>query len=178
MFQHHNDTLESLLRDPSQHRQQIESALKVVPMPSNKAALQREIRFNMAYCQANRLSQTAKWLGELLVTIQVPASESKMDQGPSEVFSDSVEESDLPNTAAQSASSSFNKVFFEHPSEVADKLNLSRTLFDLKEYRKCAHNLQSLSASNQSALFLRNFSTYLFCEQKSEELNLESGDKV
>jgi hypothetical protein len=24
----------------------------------------------MAYCQANRLNQSAKWLGELLVTVQ------------------------------------------------------------------------------------------------------------
>lgn len=49
----------------------------MVPLPDNKAALQREIRFNVAYCQANRLSQTAKWLGELLVTVQTSQSDAR-----------------------------------------------------------------------------------------------------
>lgn len=43
-----------------------------VALPEDKSALQREIRFCMSYCQANKLVQTAKWLGELLVTVQVP----------------------------------------------------------------------------------------------------------
>ena len=73
-------------------------------------------------------------------------------QSQNEIFSDSLEESDfvgsitsgsLPDAAA---SAKFNKVFFERPSETLDKLNLARTLFDLKEYRKCAHNLESVQA--------------------------------
>jgi hypothetical protein len=42
---------------------------ELINLPENKAQILKEIRFNMAYCQANRLNQTAKWLGELLVTI-------------------------------------------------------------------------------------------------------------
>ena len=33
----------------------------VKPMPSDSSSYMREIRFNMNYCQANRLNQTAKW---------------------------------------------------------------------------------------------------------------------
>jgi len=152
-----NDPFESLLRDPTQGRHHIESVLKVVPLPENKAALQREIRFSMAYCQANRLSQTAKWLGELLVTVQAGASldsksgNPRAKQGrsssnaddqvmngdhmaPNEVFSSQIVDQDLPGNSRQASSSSFSKVFYERPSEAQDRLNLSRTLFDLKEY--------------------------------------------
>ena len=90
----------------------------MIPIPENKAALQKEIRFNMAYFQANRLNQTAKWLGELLVTIQTNSSESQKtasmktkqgnnilnigdqimsdsSQSQHEVYSDTLDERDL-----------------------------------------------------------------------------------
>ena len=96
----------------------------MVRFPESKSLLQKEIRFNMQYCQANRLNQTAKWLGELLVTVtggdQVMSSEQ-------EIFEDQIE-----NWAS-------NKIFFERPNEEVDKLNLARVLFDLKEFRKCSH---------------------------------------
>lgn len=41
-------------------------------------------------------------------------------------------------------SSTFDKVFFERPSEMLDTLNLGRTLFELREYRKCAHTLDKI----------------------------------
>lgn len=96
-------------------------------------------------------------------------------QSQNEVFSDLLDESDLPGATnakpAESASASFNKVFFERPSESLDILNLARTLFDLKEYRKCAFNLQKLLSDRkptdphfQSALFLKNYATLLVCE--------------
>ena len=40
-----------------------------ISLPTDKSALQRELRFCMSYSQANKLNQTAKWLGELLVTV-------------------------------------------------------------------------------------------------------------
>lgn len=111
-------------------------------------------------------------------------------QSQNEIFSDCLDESDLPammsNKPSETTAASFNKVFFERPSETLDVLNLARTLFDLKEHRKCAFSLQSVHAQdgrdaspvNQSALFLKNYATYLVCEQKSEEQSLESGDKI
>lgn len=36
----------------------------------------------------------------------------------------------------------FTKVYFEKPSELTDTLNLARTLFDLREFRKCANLLK------------------------------------
>jgi hypothetical protein len=58
----------------------------------------------------------------------------------------------------------FDKVFYEKPSEVLDTLNLGRTLFELREYQKCAHLLHPIREQSQSALFLRNYATYLMCE--------------
>ena len=74
-------------------------------------------------------------------------------QSQNEIFSDSLEESDFTgsitnNSSNEAASTKFNKVFFERPSETLDKLNLARTLFDLKEYRKCASNLESIHTQN------------------------------
>jgi hypothetical protein len=82
------------------------------------------------------------------------------------------------NAGTNLGSGAFNKVFFERPSETMDQINLARILFDLKEYRKCAFNLKAISVRNQSALYLKNYATYLVCEQKQEEQSLESGDRI
>ena len=42
----------------------------VVPMPKDTLTLSREVRFNMSYLHAHRLTQSAKWLGELLVSVK------------------------------------------------------------------------------------------------------------
>lgn len=57
-------------------------------------------------------------------------------------------------------------------------LNLGRTLFELREYQKCAHVLEKIKEQSQSALFLRNYAVYLVCEQVGEEQILENGDKI
>ena len=44
--------------------------MNLIPFPNNKIGLQNEIRFNMAYCRANRLLDTSKFLGELLITLK------------------------------------------------------------------------------------------------------------
>lgn len=83
----------------------------------------------------------------------------------------------------------FNKIFFEEPCGALDSLNLARTLFDLREYRKCAHVLQPLTHSSmlgksslaQSCLFLKNYALYFVSEQQKEEEILETcgtSDKV
>ena len=73
-------------------------------------------------------------------------------QAQNEVFSDVLDETDLPamanNKPAEAAASSFNKVFFERPSETLDVLNLARSLFDLKEYRKCDFTLEPIHAQH------------------------------
>ena len=74
-------------------------------------------------------------------------------QSPRLVNADSLSESDLAwyDSAAASSSSSFNKVYYEEPGSDQDILNLSRSLFDLKEYRKCAHILTPIIASASAA---------------------------
>ena len=60
----HNNDLNQLSNAQNEHSQSF------IPMPESKESLQKEIRFNMDYCKANKLNQTAKWLGELLVTLK------------------------------------------------------------------------------------------------------------
>jgi len=52
---------------------------------------------------------------------------------------------DIPDKDRYSHSSVFNKVYYERSCEATDVLNLARTLFDMKEYRKCAHILKKIA---------------------------------
>jgi hypothetical protein len=52
-------------------------------------------------------------------------------------FTDNIEEEDSKQF--------FDKVYFERPNEATDILNLARSLFDLREYRKCVHVLKPIA---------------------------------
>ena len=88
-------------------------------------------------------------------------------------------------------------MYYEEPSSEQDVLNLARSLFDLKEYHKCAHMLAPIVASAirsdsngsnsrsaaliQNCLFLKNHALFLVSEQSKEEEILETGgttDKI
>ena len=113
---------------------------------------------------------------------------------------DSLSEADF---LQDSTNSLFNKVYYEEPGNEQDILNLARSLFDLKEYRKCAHLLSPIlanaaantnrdggepglksnnnSALIQNCLFLKNHALFLVSEQAKEEEILETGgstDKI
>ena len=102
-----------------------------------------------------------------------------------------------------SENQTFSKVYYEEPSAVQDTLNLARSLFDLKEYRKCANllaplttpdslaaatdaagdvsQLQRIGTVRQSCLFIKNQAMFLVSEQAKEEEILETGgttDKI
>ena len=62
---------------------------------------------------------------------------------PRVTMSDTLSENDF-----QDSTSTFSKVYYEEPSVEQDTLNLARSLFDLKEYRKCAHMLTNLLTNN------------------------------
>lgn len=57
-------------------------------------------------------------------------------------FTDCAEEENLRR---YNPNAEFNKVYFEMPNEATDTLNLARTLFDLREYRKCAYLLKQFA---------------------------------
>jgi Anaphase promoting complex subunit 8 / Cdc23 len=57
------------------------------------------------------------------------------------LFTDSADEI-MASRAASGATKSFNYHYFERPNAATDALNLARTLFDLREYRKCASILK------------------------------------
>lgn len=61
------------------------------------------------------------------------------------VPSDCLSEADFASPESHgSAQQPFSKVYYEEPCSGQDVLNLARSLFDLKEYRKCAHILQPM----------------------------------
>ena len=120
-------------------------------------------------------------LGSVQDRSQQTSSHSRM--------SDTLVESDLQGNVP------FTKVFYEEPNHTQDTLNLARSLFDLREYRKCAHLLTPLTQSSnllqqdggsaksliQNCLFMKNYALFLVSEQQKEEEILETGgssDKV
>mmetsp|Transcript_16870 Transcript_16870/g.12059 ORF Transcript_16870/g.12059 Transcript_16870/m.12059 type:complete len:95 (-) Transcript_16870:142-426(-) len=79
-------------------------------------------------------------------------------------YTDDLDEEDF------NPSATFCKVYYEKPNEATDTLNLARTLFDLREYRKCLHFLKPFAnAKHQSCLFLYCYCLYLVSEQAKEE---------
>lgn len=78
----------------------------------------------------------------------------------------------------------FTKVYYEDPGTVHDVLGLARSLYDLKEYRKCAHLLEPitnevlstmtgtdasetgrrLSPLRQNCMYLKNHALFLVSE--------------
>lgn len=77
-------------------------------------------------------------LGELLITLsEQRVAPSTTTATPRMTLSDTLAEADLLSDSANT----FSKVYYEEPSGEQDILNLARSLFDLKEYRKCAHLL-------------------------------------
>ncbi len=62
---------------------------------------------------------------------------------------------------------------------MTDTLDLARTLFDLREYRKCANLLKKFATvKHQSALFLHHYALFQVSELTKEEDILQSGDKI
>ena len=64
---------------------------ELVAVPTDRAALAREIRYFQAYFQAHRLLQSAKWLGELLITVSNQSNyqiSTKSGLAPAEQFED------------------------------------------------------------------------------------------
>jgi len=68
---------------------------------------------------------------------------------------------DLDGQFKYNPQAAFTKVYFEKTSEATDIMDLARNLYDLREYRKCAHLLKKLAnPKNQSALFLHYFALF------------------
>ena len=94
------------------HSQQSIDLCLPVTMPATPD-LQAELRYNIDFCSANKLTQTQKWLSELLVAVPSTNEASKVP----------------------------HQVFMEEASPETDQLKLGRSLFELKEFKKCAHVL-------------------------------------
>lgn len=79
------------------------------------------------------------------------------------VFTDAADE--IMNLRKGGNNTPFIYHYFERPNAATDALNLARTLYDLREYRKCAHVLKPYANEKyQSALFLYNYALYIVSE--------------
>ncbi|KRX02888.1 hypothetical protein PPERSA_04091 [Pseudocohnilembus persalinus] len=122
--------------------------------------LKKELRWSVQILTAYKLYNSAKWAGELLQAI------TKDNQAT---------QSSILNNFIQANTDhnyKFDKVYVEDVSDdCADALMLARSLFDLKEYKKCAHTLKEFieDKANQPAIFLHYYSLYLSGEIRKEE---------
>lgn len=79
------------------------------------------------------------------------------------LFTDAADE--IMSSRKNTPQATFNYHYFERPNASTDALNLARTLFDLREFRKCAHVLKPYANEKyQSALFLHNLALYTVSE--------------
>jgi len=116
--------------------------------------IRNELRYALSYLTANRLFESAKWAGELLISLpQTKPGIEKMDE-----------------------SKPTPKIYIEELNEASDSLNLGRALFDLREYKKCTTLLKPFANPKfQNAMFLYYYATYLLSEQNRAEEIYESG---
>jgi anaphase-promoting complex subunit 8 len=116
-------------------------------------SIRGELREALSYLSANRLLESAKWVGELLISLPQKTSGEKMITGKT-----------------------YSKTYIEEFNESSDTLGLARALFDLREYRKCAALLKPFANPKyQPAMFLYYYASYLLSEQACAEEIYESG---
>ena len=145
-------------------------------LQSVKAELRRAARLLMD----RGLYFAAQWAAELVTQMKQPSSQPAAKRGL--LFSpDSA--SSLPSSAAHSlplaspspptpsSVSDMSSAAFPLPAPVDDYLLLAKSYFDLREYRRCAHLLESLppSLSSPHHTFLRLYALYLAGEARKEE---------
>ena len=148
--------------------------LELIIPPSDY--LKNELRYSVSYLGANRLHESSKWISEILKSLHSETqglndSDAYMERSDLSHQDDKVDNlTDENQDYPLSARSDFTYTFFERPGRVNDSLQLARTLFDLREYRKTAFILKPfLSEKNQSILFLYYYSMFLISEQQIEE---------
>lgn len=167
--------------------------------------VENELRFAVDYLSANRLSESAKWVSELLSSMK-NRKPANFSLGSSHLHDSNFEEGYLRGKASDNyemeedeyyeeidpsnfrhdiedypihKDEPFSYTFYERKSRVNDVVNLARSLFDLREYRKACHKLKPyLHPMNQSAIFIYYYSLYMLSEQQSEEEKFQSTDNI
>lgn len=129
--------------------------------------IKSELRYAARYFQNLRMLESAKWLSELLNSMTSP-SESSPDY-----IQTYIQNNCDPNTKG------FHTTFIEEetPNDVEDALLQIRSLFDLREYKRCAFvagNFLELFPSNQTILFFKVYAIFIKEKLKREE---EKADK-
>lgn len=160
-----------------EHDSQSSPLTAIIP---TKEHLVCELRYAAASLSAHRLHESSKWASELLKTL-ITKEETSHDQDLTmeSMLAPSIDQMVSDISEYPKGQESFDYVYFEMPSKANDALNLARSLFDLKEYKKAAHVLKKYAnPQNQSALFLYSYSNYLVSEQMTEEERFQNGENA
>ena len=76
-------------------------------------------------------------------------------------------------------SAKFKKLYTESYDEVTDHLMYARSLFDLREFKRCAHVLKPLlGTKNQSVIFMYYYTLYMYGDIRKQEEEYEKSKLI
>jgi anaphase-promoting complex subunit 8 len=119
--------------------------------------MRRELRYHGKRLMANRLTHSARFINELMVSLSDVTKLSKAARC-------------FVNSHIDS-SKSFTEVWREEDGPGIDELQMARSLYDSRELKRCAHVLKSAEGKPdcQASLFLYNYALYMHGSQRREE---------
>ncbi|KAL4478389.1 hypothetical protein ABPG74_006624 [Tetrahymena malaccensis] len=125
----------------------------------NLEVLRAELRYASQYLSAHKLYHSAKWASELLLGV------TKQSEIQDSVLLNNFILSNIDNNYK------FTKVYQEPSDETFEALLVARNLFDLREFKKCAHILKDYAQNPkyQQCIFLYYYALYMAGEIRKEE---------
>jgi len=148
------------------------------PAPSDIAAIRRELRDASMILMNRGMIHSAQFAAELCT--QMIETENIQQENEKEIPTQSSSRVSRPLFASASNSSASTN----HSSSISqlshefsdDRIMFAKTLFDLREFDRCSHSLQSLCETRRDshANFLRLYSLYLSGERRREEEKREN----
>ena len=122
--------------------------------------IKKELRYQRQRASSNRLSQTAKWIGELSISVTKAEDIEK-----NELIRNFISTNTDQNLR-------FGKVYREDlDSDAGDKLSLARDLYDLREFKKAAFIVREFAAdpNHQDAMFIHHYALWMHGDMDMRE---------
>ncbi|CAD8108126.1 unnamed protein product [Paramecium sonneborni] len=121
--------------------------------------IHKELQYYTRYFSENKLYQSSKWTGELLLGL---------------TQEEDLQSSQFAMQFIQNNTDYTYQFLREFVPENNDIISVARNLFDLREFKKCASLVQNLIHKNESAMFLYYYSQYMYGELRKEEEMFEN----